>query len=59
MGGEEGKIDSSQTLPSLRINPRESLKLVRQMIKRPIQFMRDDRFFELARVFFRPQNQQL
>ena len=46
---EENKIESSETLPSLRISPRESLKIVRQMIKKPIQMFRDD-YFELARV---------
>lgn len=51
--GEENKIESSQTLPSLRISPRESLKIVRAMIKRPIALLKDD-FFEVTKVL-RPQ----
>ena len=51
--GEENKIESSQTLPSLRISPRESLKIVRAMIKRPIALLRDD-FFEVTKVLKPP-----
>ena len=52
--GEENKIESSQTLPSLRISPRESLKIVRAMIKRPIALLKDD-FFEVTKVLKPPQ----
>lgn len=54
---DENKIESSETLPSLRISPRESLKIVRQMIKQPISMFRDE-FFELVRVVKPPQQQQ-
>ena len=46
---DENRIESSATLKSLRIGPRESLKLVRQMIKLPIKLLRDD-YFEVTRV---------
>ena len=44
------RIESSATLKSLRIGPRESLKLVRQMIKLPIKLLKDEQYFEVTRV---------
>ena len=47
--GDESRAESSEPLKSFRLGPRESLKVMRQMIKMPIQLLRDD-FFELVRV---------
>ena len=46
---QESKSLSSEVLKSLRYGPRESLKVVRQMIKQPIQLLRDS-FFDVIRV---------
>ena len=54
----ESKVLSSETLKSLRIGPRESLKLVRQMIKLPVKLLRED-FFEVTRVVRAPKESGL